>query len=139
MVVAVERLLASGKPRGTLAFLITSDEEGSALHGTRHVVEVLKARGITPDFAIVGEVTAAEVLGDRITIGRRGSLGCNLRVLGQQGHDAYPDKAANPIHWLEPELLELNTSVVASDKTHFKPTLFTGYYMTAGTATMRRA
>src|SRR3546814_12010789 len=84
MVVAVERLLASGKPRGTLAFLITSDEEGSALHGTRHVVEVLKARGITPDFAIVGEATAAEVLGDRITIGRRGSLGCNLRVLGKQ-------------------------------------------------------
>src|SRR3546814_14407150 len=61
MVVAVERLLASGKPRGTLAFLITSDEEGSALHGTRHVVEVLKARGITPDFAIVGEATAAEI------------------------------------------------------------------------------
>src|SRR3546814_5420979 len=104
MVVAVERLLASGKPRGTLAFLITSDEEGSALHGTRHVVEVLKARGITPDFAIVGEATAAEVLGDRITIGRRGSLGCNLRVLGKQGHVAYPDKADNPIHRLAPEI-----------------------------------
>src|SRR3546814_448568 len=133
MVVAVERLLASGKPRGTLAFLITSDEEGSALHGTRHVVEVLKARGITPDFAIVGEATAAEVLGDRITIGRRGSLGCNLRVLGKQGHVAYPDKADNPIHRLAPALLELTTTVWDLGNAHFPPTSFQVSNLNAGT------
>lgn len=133
MVVAVERLLARGKPRGTLAFLITSDEEGSALHGTRHVVEVLKARGITPDFAIVGEATAAHALGDRITIGRRGSLGCNLRVFGKQGHVAYPEKADNPIHRLAPALLELTTTVWDLGNAHFPPTSFQVSNLHSGT------
>ena len=75
MVCATERLVARRPLRGTLAFLITSDEEGAARHGTRYVVDVLKTRGLRPDFAIVGEATAAHALGDRITIGRRGSLG----------------------------------------------------------------
>ncbi|WP_028081315.1 succinyl-diaminopimelate desuccinylase [Solimonas soli] len=109
---------------GTLAFLITSDEEGAAKHGTRHVVEVLKARGIRPDYAIVGEATAAEQLGDRITIGRRGSLGCNLRVLGRQGHVAYPEKADNPIHRLAPALAELSAEVWDRGNAHFPPTSF---------------
>ncbi|MBA4284546.1 MAG: succinyl-diaminopimelate desuccinylase, partial [Xanthomonadaceae bacterium] len=82
MVCAVERLLAQRRPGGGIAFLITSDEEGVALHGTRHVVEVLKARGIKPDYAIVGEATGDQRFGDRITIGRRGSLGCNLKISG---------------------------------------------------------
>ncbi len=107
MVCAAKRLAAAKKLRGTLAFLITSDEEGAARHGTRHVVNVLQARGLKPDFAIVGEATASEKLGDRITIGRRGSLGCDLKVIGKQGHVAYPDKADNPIHRLTAALSEL--------------------------------
>ncbi|WP_020648277.1 succinyl-diaminopimelate desuccinylase [Solimonas variicoloris] len=133
MVVAAERLLARRALRGTLAFLITSDEEGSARHGTRHVVEVLKARGLRPDYAIVGEATAAERLGDRITIGRRGSLGCNLRVLGKQGHVAYPDKAENPIHRLAPALAELTATVWDHGNAHFPPTSFQVSNLHAGT------
>lgn len=124
MVCAVERLLAQGEPAGTLAFLITSDEEGVALHGTRHVVEVLKARGIRPDYAIVGEATGDRQFGDRITIGRRGSLGCNLKVFGKQGHVAYPQKADNPIHRLAPALAELVSIEWDAGNAHFPPTSF---------------
>ncbi|WP_439638965.1 succinyl-diaminopimelate desuccinylase [Nevskia sp.] len=124
MVCAVERLLADGEPPGTLAFLITSDEEGVALHGTRHVVEVLKSRGIRPDYAIVGEATGDQQFGDRITIGRRGSLGCNLKVFGKQGHVAYPQKADNPIHRLAPALAELVSIEWDAGNAHFPPTSF---------------
>lgn len=124
MVCAAERFLARREPRGTLAFLITSDEEGAARHGTRHAVEVLRSRGIRPHYAIVGEATAAARLGDRIVIGRRGSLGCNLRVLGRQGHVAYPDKADNPIHRLAPALAELVATRWDEGNAHFPPTSF---------------
>jgi succinyl-diaminopimelate desuccinylase len=108
MVCAVERLIAERPPaRGTLAFLLTSDEEGRAQHGTRHVCEVLRQRGIRPDYAIVGEASSRQRLGDRIVIGRRGSLGCDLRIEGRQGHVAYPERADNPIHRLAPALAEL--------------------------------
>ncbi len=133
MIVATERLLARRPISGTLAYLITSDEEGAARHGTRHVVEVLKQRGITPDYAIVGEATAAAQLGDRITIGRRGSLGCNLKVLGKQGHVAYPEKADNPIHRLAPALAELSTAVWDQGNAHFPPTSFQISNLQAGT------
>ena len=133
MIVATERLLARRALKGTLAFLITSDEEGVARHGTRHVVDTLKLRGIKPDYAIVGEATAAERLGDRITIGRRGSLGCNLKVLGKQGHVAYPEKADNPIHKLAPALAELSTTVWDRGNAHFPPTSFQISNVHAGT------
>jgi len=133
MVVATERLLARKSITGTLAYLITSDEEGAARHGTRHVVDVLKQRGITPDYAIVGEATASSQLGDRITIGRRGSLGCNLKVLGKQGHVAYPEKADNPIHRLAPALTELSTTVWDQGNAHFPPTSFQISNLHAGT------
>ncbi|HEY0975229.1 MAG TPA: succinyl-diaminopimelate desuccinylase [Solimonas sp.] len=133
MIVATERLLARRPLKGTLAFLITSDEEGVARHGTRHVVDTLKLRGIKPDYAIVGEATAAERLGDRITIGRRGSLGCNLKVLGKQGHVAYPEKADNPIHKLAPALAELSTTVWDRGNAHFPPTSFQISNVHAGT------
>ncbi|SEP77428.1 succinyldiaminopimelate desuccinylase [Solimonas aquatica] len=133
MVVATERLLARRPLRGSLAYLITSDEEGAARHGTRHVVEVLKSRGIVPDYAIVGEATGAQQLGDRITIGRRGSLGCNLRVLGKQGHVAYPEKADNPIHRLAPALAELCATVWDQGNAHFPPTSFQVSNIHAGT------
>lgn len=133
MVIATERLTARRPLKGTLAFLITSDEEGVARHGTRHVVDALRLRGVKPDYAIVGEATAATQLGDRITIGRRGSLGCNLKVLGKQGHVAYPEKADNPIHRLAPALAELTSTVWDRGNAHFPPTSFQVSNLQAGT------
>lgn len=133
MIVAVENLLADGEPQGTLAFLITSDEEGPALYGTRHVVEVLRARGIQPDYAIVGEASSHQRLGDRIVIGRRGSLGCDLHVVGKQGHVAYPHKADNPIHRLAPALAELVATQWDTGNAHFPPTSFQISNFRAGT------
>jgi succinyl-diaminopimelate desuccinylase len=133
MVCAVERLLAAGDYPGTLAFLITSDEEGVAHHGTRHVVEVLRARGVTPDYAIVGEASSNQRLGDRMVIGRRGSLGCDLRVIGKQGHVAYPHKADNPVHRLLPALAELIATRWDEGNAHFPPTSFQLSNLLAGT------
>lgn len=134
MVCAVERLIGAGTPlHGTLAFLITSDEEGAAQHGTRHVVEVLRSRGVRPDYAVVGEATADQTLGDRITIGRRGSLGCDLRVVGRQGHVAYPHKADNPIHRLLPALTELVTTEWDRGNASFPPTSLQVSNIRAGT------
>jgi succinyl-diaminopimelate desuccinylase len=133
MVCATERILARRRLNGTLAYLITSDEEGAARHGTRHAVAVLQSRGIKPDYAVVGEATASTQLGDRITIGRRGSLGCNLRVLGKQGHVAYPDKADNPVHRLAPALAELVALHWDNGNAHFPPTSFQISNLNAGT------
>lgn len=133
MVCAVERLLAAGPVKGTLAFLITSDEEGVARHGTRYVVEQLKTRGVVPDYAIVGEASSNERLGDRIVVGRRGSLGCNLRVIGKQGHVAYPQKADNPVHRLVPALTELCSMQWDMGNEHFPPTSFQISNFHAGT------
>ncbi|MDB5976785.1 MAG: succinyl-diaminopimelate desuccinylase, partial [Nevskia sp.] len=121
MVCAVERLLAHGPLKGRLAFLVTSDEEGMARHGTKYVAEVLRGRGILPEYAIVGEASSNAQLGDRIVVGRRGSLGCNLRVLGKQGHVAYPHKADNPIHRLAPALAELVATEWDRGNAHFPP------------------
>jgi succinyl-diaminopimelate desuccinylase len=134
MVCAVERLLARGAPpRGTIAFLVTSDEEGPCRFGTKHVAETLRARGVKPDYAIVGEATAAEQLGDRIVVGRRGSLGCDLIVHGKQGHVAYPLKADNPIHRLAPALTELMAMKWDDGNAHFPPTSFQVSNLRAGT------
>ncbi|MGH8482052.1 MAG: succinyl-diaminopimelate desuccinylase, partial [Nevskiaceae bacterium] len=133
MVCAVERLLARGTPRGTLAFLITSDEEGPCRHGTKYAAERLRERGVKPDYAIVGEATAAEQLGDRIVVGRRGSLGCDLTVHGRQGHVAYPGKADNPIHRLAPALAELMAERWDEGTADFPPTSFQVSNLRAGT------
>ena len=152
MVCAVERLLThdpspnplpqslprtrsggEGAITGTLAFLITSDEEGPCRYGTKYVAEVLKQRGIKPDYAIVGEATSSEKLGDRIVVGRRGSLGCNLKVLGKQGHVAYPLKADNPIHRLAPALAELMAIRWDEGNANFPPTSFQVSNLHAGT------
>tara|TARA_R110000850_G_scaffold91742_13_gene194632 strand:+ start:18255 stop:19394 length:1140 start_codon:yes stop_codon:yes gene_type:complete len=133
MVCAVERLLAQGNIRGTLAFLITSDEEGKATHGTRHVVQQLEARGLKPDYAIVGEASSNEQLGDRIVVGRRGSLGCNLKVRGKQGHVAYPHKGDNPVHRLAPALAELVATQWDLGNAHFPPTSFQVSNIRSGT------
>lgn len=136
MICAAERLLAAVPERpvkGTLAFLITSDEEGAARFGTRHVVEVLKSRGIRPDYAIVGEASSNQQLGDRIMIGRRGSLNGTLKVFGKQGHVAYPHKVENPIHRFAPALAELAATVWDGGNAHFPPTSFQVSNLNAGT------
>jgi succinyl-diaminopimelate desuccinylase len=108
MVVAVEEFLAEHpQPALSIAFLITSDEEGPALDGTVVVCEQLKARGEVLDFCIVGEPTSVVKLGDMIKNGRRGTMSGKLTIKGVQGHIAYPHLAKNPIHLFAPALAEL--------------------------------
>jgi succinyl-diaminopimelate desuccinylase len=95
-VAAVSRVLAESEVPGSLSFLITGDEEGPALHGTKRVVEALMAEGEVIDACVVGEPSSQHALGDMIKIGRRGSLNSWVTVHGKQGHVAYPDRAANP-------------------------------------------
>jgi succinyl-diaminopimelate desuccinylase len=95
---------------GSIGVLITSDEEGPATHGTIKVVETLKNRDEIIDYCIVGEPSSNKALGDTIKIGRRGSLGATLEIIGTQGHIAYPHLADNPIHKLGP-LIEVLTSM----------------------------
>ena len=94
---AVARILAEGPPMGSLSFLITGDEEGVALDGTKRVVQALMAEGERVDHCLVGEPSSVERLGDTIKVGRRGSLNVWITVEGRQGHVAYPERAANPI------------------------------------------
>ncbi len=107
-VVAAERFVAAQPQHpGTLALLLTSDEEGDAIDGVRHVARVFAERGERIDWCITGEPSSTERLGDLLRVGRRGSLSGALRVRGVQGHVAYPHKARNPIHLAAPALAEL--------------------------------
>ncbi len=125
MVIACERFLASGTPfTGSLAFLITSDEEGVAINGTRKVIEVLEAREEKIDYCIVGEPSSSKQLGDVIKIGRRGSLHGFLTVHGIQGHVAYPHLARNPIHTALLPLHALAEEVWDNGNAAFPPTSF---------------
>jgi succinyl-diaminopimelate desuccinylase len=119
--------------RGTLAFLITSDEEGPSIDGTRRVVEVLRDRQETIDWCLVGEPSSESTLGDTIKIGRRGSLSGRLTVHGIQGHIAYPQSADNPVHALAPALAELTARVWDQGNAHFQPTTFQVSNISAGT------
>jgi succinyl-diaminopimelate desuccinylase len=119
--------------RGTLAFLITSDEEGPSVDGTRRVVEVLRARGQNIDWCLIGEPSSEAALGDTIKIGRRGSLSGRLTVHGIQGHIAYPQTADNPIHALAPALAELTSRTWDHGNAHFQPTSFQVSNLSAGT------
>jgi succinyl-diaminopimelate desuccinylase len=108
MVVAVEEFLAANPdPALSIAFLVTSDEEGPAVDGTVMVCEQLKARGEVLDYCIVGEPTSVDKLGDMIKNGRRGTMSGKLTIKGVQGHIAYPHLAKNPIHLFAPALAEL--------------------------------
>ena len=123
MVVAVEGFVAAHpKHRGSIGFLITSDEEGPALDGTVRVVEALAARGTKLDCCIVGEPTSVERLGDTIKNGRRGSLSGRLVVKGVQGHIAYPQLADNPIHRSAAALAELASIEWDAGNEYFPPT-----------------
>lgn len=124
-VTACERFVAENPDhQGSIALLITSDEEGDALDGTTRVVDVLKARGELIDYCIVGEPTAVDKLGDMLKNGRRGSLSGNLTVKGKQGHIAYPHLAINPVHTFAPVLLELTQEVWDKGNEYFPPTSF---------------
>ena len=133
--VAAQQAIESRKPlKGSIALLITSDEEGPAIDGTVKVVSTLKARGEIPDFCIVGEPSCANQLGDTLKNGRRGSLSGRLIIQGVQGHIAYPDLAKNPIHLIAPALAELvNTVWDQRPNPYFPPTSWQISNIHAGT------
>jgi len=134
MVTACEAFVATHAAHaGSIAFLLTSDEEGPATHGTVHVIEQLEARGEKIDYCLVGEPTAENHVGDIVKNGRRGSLNGRLVVRGRQGHVAYPHKAINPIHVLAPALAELATIEWDQGNAHFPPTTFQVSNLNAGT------
>lgn len=124
MVTAAGRFLARARPRCRIGFLITSDEEGPAVDGTRRVVEALGARGVEIDYCLLGEPSCRRRLGDTIKIGRRGSLNGELTVRGVKGHAAYPDRARNPIHEAAPALAALASERWDDGNASFPPTGF---------------
>ena len=134
MVTACERFVVE-HPRhsGSIALLITSDEEGPAVDGTAKVLEELDRRGDKIDWCLVGEPSSHEHLGDFIKNGRRGSLSGNLCIYGQQGHVAYPHLADNPIHRFAPVLAELAMVEWDQGNEHFPPTTFQISNIAAGT------
>jgi succinyl-diaminopimelate desuccinylase len=133
-VTAAERFVAAhpGHP-GSLALLITSDEEGPSVDGTARVVEALKARGEAMDFCIVGEPSSTERFGDTIRNGRRGTLTARLIVNGIQGHVAYPDRVKNPVHLAAPAIAELAQTEWDRGNEFFPPTSFQVSNIHAGT------
>jgi len=136
MVTACERFVAAHTGHsGSIAFLITSDEEGPATHGTVKVLEHLAARGERIDYCLVGEPSSQQQVGDTIKNGRRGSLNGVLRVHGHQGHVAYPQLAENPIHTAAPALAELAATEWDRGNEHFPPTTFQISNIQAGTGT----
>lgn len=125
-VAAVSRVLAQGAEEGneiegSLSFLITGDEEGPALHGTKRVVQTLAAEGEVIDACVVGEPSSAHHLGDMIKVGRRGSLNTWITVFGKQGHVAYPDRAANPAPVVARLLARLDAHILDDGYPEFPP------------------
>ena len=119
--------------RGAITWLITSDEEGPSVDGTRRVVEHLKARRERIDWCLVGEPSSEQEFGDTVKIGRRGSLSGRLTVHGIQGHVAYPQLADNPVHRFAPALTELVSRTWDQGNEHFEPTTFQISNLSAGT------
>lgn len=134
MVLAVERTLTAHPTLpGTLSFLITSDEEGDAVYGTKHAVEQLAARSIRPDYCVVGEPSSSKTLGDVVRCGRRGSLNGRVTIFGVQGHVAYPQDALNPIHEAFEALAELTGIVWDNGNAYYPPTSLQISNINAGT------
>lgn len=133
-VVAIEEILAAGSAlKGSVALLITSDEEGPAVDGTTKVVEMLRARAERLDYCIVGEPTSVDTVGDMIKNGRRGSMSGRLTVRGVQGHVAYPHLARNPVHLFAPALAELAATEWDQGNEYFPPTTWQVSNIHAGT------
>ena len=134
MVVAVEEFTAAHPGHaGSIAFLLTSDEEGPATDGTVVVCDLLEERGETIDYCLVGEPTSAHILGDMLKNGRRGSLSGRLTIKGVQGHIAYPQLARNPIHQGAPALAELVAEVWDEGNEYYLPTSWQMSNIQAGT------
>jgi succinyl-diaminopimelate desuccinylase len=123
MAAAVARHLKArgGRPKGRISLLITGDEEGPAVNGTRKVLEWMAAQGLTPDAALVGEPTNPRRMGEMVKIGRRGSLTGRLTVQGMQGHVAYPQFADNPLPPLVRALASLIAEPLDTGAAHFQP------------------
>jgi len=134
MVLALEAFVARHPAHpGTVALLLTSDEEGDAIHGVRAVAECFRATGQRLDWCVVGEPTSSRRLGDAVRVGRRGSLSGKLTVDGVQGHVAYPHRADNPIHRFAPALAELVQRRWDEGSAEFPPTSFQVSNIAAGT------
>jgi succinyl-diaminopimelate desuccinylase len=134
MVVAVEEFTAAHpNHNGSIAFLLTSDEEGPATDGTVLVCDMLEERGETIDYCLVGEPTSAHILGDMVKNGRRGSLSGKLTIKGVQGHIAYPQLARNPIHQGAPALAELVAEQWDAGNEYYLPTSWQMSNIQAGT------
>ncbi|MCK5893202.1 MAG: succinyl-diaminopimelate desuccinylase [Endozoicomonadaceae bacterium] len=134
MITAIERFLAKHPGhKGSIALLITSDEEGEAVNGTRKVMETLESRKEKINWCIVGEPSSTEQTGDVIKNGRRGSLTGELTIKGHQGHVAYPHRADNPIHRATPALTELTETVWDNGNDFFPATSFQISNLHAGT------
>lgn len=133
-IVACERFVADHPSHpGSIALLLTSDEEGPAVNGTVKVVETLQHRGERIDYCLVGEPSSERITGDTIKNGRRGSLGACLKVKGVQGHVAYPHLAENPVHRFAPALQQLVSSTWDQGDPDFPPTTFQISNIRAGT------
>ena len=134
MVTATEEFVgAHPDHKGSIAFLITSDEEGPSVDGTRRVAQLLRERGVRLDWCVVGEPSSEASIGDTVKVGRRGSLSGRLTVHGVQGHVAYPQLAENPVHTLAPALTELTRREWDQGTEHFQPTTFQVSNLNAGT------
>lgn len=134
MITACERFVPKhDNHQGSIAFLITSDEEGPSINGTVKVVEHLEARNEKITWCLVGEPSSNKQLGDVIKNGRRGSLNGHMTVAGKQGHVAYPHLADNPIHRLTPALTELCAQQWDQGNEFFPPTTFQVSNLNAGT------
>jgi succinyl-diaminopimelate desuccinylase len=134
MITATEAFVAEHpRHKGSIAYLITSDEEGPSVDGTKRVVETLSARNERIDWCVVGEPSSEQSIGDTIKVGRRGSFSGRLTVHGVQGHVAYPQLAENPVHTLAPALAELTSRVWDEGTEHFQPTSFQVSNLNAGT------
>ena len=134
MVTATEAFVgAHPRHRGSIAFLLTSDEEGPSVDGTRRVAELLRERGERIDWCLVGEPSSESSIGDTIKVGRRGSLSGRLTVHGVQGHVAYPQLADNPVHSFTPALAELIARTWDEGSEQFPPTTFQISNLNAGT------
>ncbi|MGY1410185.1 succinyl-diaminopimelate desuccinylase [Luteimonas sp. A611] len=133
-VIALERFVIEHPDHpGTIALLLTSDEEGDAIDGVRRVAQVFRERGTRIDWCITGEPSSTARLGDLLRVGRRGSLSATLTVHGVQGHVAYPEKARNPIHAAGPALAELAARAWDEGYESFPPTSLQISNINAGT------
>ncbi len=132
--IALERFVAAYPDhRGTVAVLLTSDEEGDAIDGVPKVAQLFRERGQRIDWCITGEPSSKSVLGDLLRVGRRGTLSATLTVKGVQGHVAYPEKARNPIHLAAPAMVALSTREWDTGYESFPPTSFQISNVHAGT------